>query len=71
MIRIRNNGTVFAKGTRFQVNRTLFGDVVSVVETEASLPVFDESGTLLIENPDLNPKPSMSAAADREDRALS
>ena len=48
--RIRANGTVFARGTRFHVNRTLFGDVVSLVETAASLQVFDESGTLLIEH---------------------
>ena len=51
LTRIRDNGTVFARGTRFHVNRTLFGDVVSLVETEASLQVFDESGTLLIEHP--------------------
>jgi len=51
LTRIRDNGTVFARGTRFHVNRTLFGDVVSLVESEASLQVFDESGTLLIEHP--------------------
>jgi transposase InsO family protein len=51
LTRIRDNGTVFARGTRFHVNRTLFGDVVSLVETEVSLQVFDESGTLLIEHP--------------------
>jgi putative transposase len=51
LTRIRDNGTVFARGTRFHVNRTLFGDVVSLVETKASLQVFDESGTLLIEHP--------------------
>jgi transposase InsO family protein len=50
LTRIRDNGTVFARGTRFHVNRTLFGDVVSLVETEAALQVFDESGTLLIEH---------------------
>ena len=48
--RIRDNGTVFARGTRFHVNRTLFGDVISLVQAEASLQVFDESGTLLIEH---------------------
>jgi len=51
LTRIRDNGTVFARGTRFHVNRTLFGDVVSLVENQASLQVFDESGTLLIEHP--------------------
>jgi hypothetical protein len=55
LTRIHDNGTVFARGTRFHVNRTLFGDVVSLVETEVSLQVFDESGTLLIEHP--CPKP--------------
>ena len=33
------------------VNCTLFGDVVSLVATKASLQVFDESGILLIEHP--------------------
>ena len=51
LTRIRDNGTVFARGTRFHVNRALFGDVVSLVESEASLQVFDESGALLIEHP--------------------
>jgi putative transposase len=51
LTRIRDNGTVFARGTRFHVNRTLFGDVVSLVENDLSLQVFDESGTLLIEHP--------------------
>ena len=51
LTRIRDNGTVFARGTRFHVNRTLFGDVVSLVENKLSLQVFDESGTLLIEHP--------------------
>ncbi|CAN5168184.1 integrase core domain-containing protein [soil metagenome] len=51
LTRVRDNGTVFARGTRFHVNRTLFGDVVSLVETEAALQVFDESGALLIEHP--------------------
>jgi putative transposase len=51
LTRIRDNGTVFARGTRFHVGRTLFGDVVSLVENELSLQVFDESGTLLIEHP--------------------
>jgi putative transposase len=55
LTRIRDNGTVFARGTRFHANRTLFGDVVSLVETETSLQVFDESGTHLIEH--LWPKP--------------
>ena len=44
LTRIRDNGTVFARGTRFHVSRTLSGDVVSLVETETSLQVFDESG---------------------------
>jgi len=60
---IRDNGTVFARGTRFHVNRTLFGDVVSLVESKASLQVFDESGTLLIEHP--WPKPGTKYVGSR------
>ena len=67
LTRIRDNGTVFARGTRCHVNRTLFGDVVTLVETEAPLQVFDESGTLFIEHPwGRNPAQNMSAAADRK-----
>lgn len=50
MTRIRDNGTVFLRGTRFHVSRTLFGTLAFLVETEASLMVFDDQGTLLIEH---------------------
>ena len=49
--RVRDNGTVFMRGTRFHVSRTLFGTLAYLVETEASLMVFDDQGTLLIERP--------------------
>jgi putative transposase len=39
MTRIRDTGTVFVRGTRFQVSRTLFGTLAYLVETEASLLV--------------------------------
>ena len=51
MTRVRDNGTVFMRGTRFHVSRTLFGTLAYLVETEASLLVFDDQGTLLIEHP--------------------
>ena len=51
LTRIRDNGTVFARGTRFHVSRTMFGAVVSLVETDTTLQVFDDQGTLLIEHP--------------------
>jgi len=51
MTRIRDNGTVFLRGIRFHVSRTLFGTLAFLVETEASLLVFDDHGTLLIEHP--------------------
>ncbi len=51
MTRIRDNGTVFLRGIRFHVSRTLFGTLAYLVETEASLTVFDDQGTLLIEHP--------------------
>ena len=51
MTRVRDNGTVFMRGTRFHVSRTLFGTLVYLVEAEASLMVFDDQGTLLIEHP--------------------
>jgi transposase InsO family protein len=50
MTRIRDNGTVFVRGIRFQVSRTLFGTLAYLVEEEASLLVFDDQGTLLIEH---------------------
>ena len=39
------------RGIRFRVGRTLFGTLAYLVETEASLLVFDDQGTLLIEHP--------------------
>ena len=51
MTRIRDNGTVFVRGIRFHVSRTLFGTLAYLVEAEASLMVFDDQGTLLIEHP--------------------
>jgi putative transposase len=50
MTRIRDNGTVFVRGVRFHVSRTLFGTLAYLVEAEASLMVFDDQGTLLIEH---------------------
>ena len=51
LTRIRDNGTVFLRGIRFHVSRTLFGSLAYLVETEASLLVFNDQGTLLIEHP--------------------
>jgi putative transposase len=45
--RIRDNGTVFIRQTRFHVSRTL----AYLVEQDAALLVFDSHGTLLIEHP--------------------
>jgi transposase InsO family protein len=49
--RIRDNGTVFLRRTRFQVSRTLAGEVAYLLETPETLMVFDDRGTLLIEHP--------------------
>ena len=51
LTRIRDNGTVFLRGIRFHISRTLFGSLAYLVETEASLLVFNDQGTLLIEHP--------------------
>jgi putative transposase len=51
LTRVRDNGTVFARGTRFHVTRTMIGNVVSLVETDTTLQVFDDTGNLLIEHP--------------------
>ena len=51
MTRVRDNGTVFLRGIRFHVSRTLFGTLAYLVETDGSLMVFDDQGTLLIEHP--------------------
>ncbi|MDO8382023.1 MAG: hypothetical protein Q7T17_03475 [Microbacterium sp.] len=50
MTRIRDNGTVFLRRTRFQVSRTLAGEVAYLLETPETLMVFDDRGTLLIEH---------------------
>ena len=39
------------RGIRFHVSRTLTGNLAYLVEAEASLMVFDDQGTLLIEHP--------------------
>ena len=51
LTRIRDNGTVFARGPVSTSTGTLAGDVVSLVETETSLACLRRSGTLLIEHP--------------------
>ncbi|GGK92848.1 hypothetical protein GCM10007382_11300 [Salinibacterium xinjiangense] len=51
MTRVRGNGTIFLRGIRFHVSRTLAGNLAYLVETETSLLVFDDQGTLLIEHP--------------------
>ncbi|MCC6856148.1 MAG: transposase family protein [Microbacteriaceae bacterium] len=48
--RIRDTGTVFRRGTLFHVDRTLAGTLAFLVETDATLLVFDDQGTLLIEH---------------------
>jgi putative transposase len=50
LTRVRDNGTVFARGTRFHVTRAMVGAVVSLAETDTTLQVFDDHGTLLIEH---------------------
>jgi putative transposase len=50
MTRVRDNGTVFARGTKFHVSRTLFGTLVYLVEEPDRLLVLDTDGTLLIEH---------------------
>ena len=42
MTRVRDNGTVFMRGIRFHVTRTLFGTLAYLVETDVSLMVFDD-----------------------------
>jgi len=49
--RIRDNGTVVVRQTRFHVSRTLAGTIAYLVEEDAALLVFDSHGTLLIEHP--------------------
>ena len=50
MTRIRDTGTVFRRGTLFHVDRTLASTLAFLVETETTLLVFDDQGTLLIEH---------------------
>jgi len=51
MTRIHDNGTVYARGTKFQVSRTLAGQIAYRVEEDDRLLVFDAQGTQLAEYP--------------------
>jgi transposase InsO family protein len=51
MTRIQGNGTVYARGTKFQVSRTLVGSIAYRLEEDDRLLIFDSQGTLLIEYP--------------------
>lgn len=46
---IRKTGTVFRRRTLFHVDRTLAGMLAFLAETDATLLVFDDQGTLFIE----------------------
>ena len=50
MTRVRDNGTVYARGTRFGVTRALVGALVYVVDEDDKLLVLDTQGTLIIEH---------------------
>lgn len=50
MTRIRDTGTVVARSIRFHVSRTLTGNLVYLVESDTTLMVFDDQGTLIIEH---------------------
>jgi putative transposase len=51
LTRIRDNGTVYARGIRFGVSRTLGGTLVHRVEKDDRLMIFDPDGTLIVEYP--------------------
>jgi transposase InsO family protein len=51
MTRIHDNGTVYARGAKFQVSRTLAGSIAYRVEEVDRLLIFDTQGTLLAEYP--------------------
>ena len=51
MTHVRDNGTDFARGIRFQVSRNLFGALVCLVEEGDRLLVLDTDGTVIIEHP--------------------
>ena len=51
MTHVRDNGTDFARGIRFQVSRNLFGALVCLVEEDDRLLVLDTDGTVIIEHP--------------------
>lgn len=50
LTRIRDTGTVVVRAIRFQVSRTLAGSIAYIVETEHTVQIFDERGTLIIEH---------------------
>jgi len=51
MTRIQANGTVYARGAKFQVSRSLAGQIAYRVEENDRLLIFDAQGTLLAEYP--------------------
>jgi transposase InsO family protein len=51
MTRIQTNGTVYARGTKFQVSRSLAGQIAYRVQETDRLLIFDAQGTLLAEYP--------------------
>ena len=51
MTRIHDNGTVYARGAKFQVSRTLAGSIAYRIEEDDRLLIFDAQGTLLVEYP--------------------
>jgi len=51
MTRIHDNGTVYARGTKFQISRTLAGSIAYRIEEDDQLMIFDSQGTLLAEYP--------------------
>lgn len=48
--RIGDNGTIYARGTKFQTSRALAGQLAHVIHDDNTLTIFDARGTFIIEH---------------------
>jgi hypothetical protein len=50
-VRIGDNGTVYARGTKFQTSSALAGQIAYMVWEPETIQTFDEHGSLIVEYP--------------------
>ena len=50
-VRIGDNGTVYARGTKFQTTSVLAGQIAYMTWETETIQIFDDQGTLIVEYP--------------------